>query len=85
MNTVRVLGSLGQELDPVLDLSHPGIHSMAGALAAIAHHSHLGKPKYIMFTNCGVYISLSILFSMDVNNLPSILKNHQRASRVSLA
>ena len=86
MIAVGVHGSLlGDVLDPVLGLCNPGIHAVAGALTAIAHHTNLGEPKYIMFTNCGVYISLSILFSMDVNNLPSILKNHQRASRVSLA
>ena len=45
--TVGILGSLGQELDPVLHLSHPGIHTVAGALAAIAHHSDLGESKYI--------------------------------------
>ena len=39
--TVGVLGSLGYELDPVLDLGHPGIHTVAGALAAKAHHSNL--------------------------------------------
>ena len=45
--TVAVLGSLGQELDPVLDLSHPGINAVAGALTPIADHSHLGESKYI--------------------------------------
>ena len=45
--TIGVLGSLGQELDPVLDLRHPGIHTVAGTLAAIADHSHLGKSKFI--------------------------------------
>ena len=44
---VGVLGSLGYELDPVLDLGHPGIHTVAGALTAIANHSHLGESKYI--------------------------------------
>ena len=42
--TVAILGSLGQELDPVLHLGHAGIHPVAGALTAIAHHSHLGEP-----------------------------------------
>ena len=60
--TVAILGSLGHELDPVLDLGHQGIHAMAGALAPIAHHTHLGEPKYIMFTNCGIFISLPLLF-----------------------
>ena len=40
--TVGVLCSLGYELDPVLDLCHPGIDAMAGALASIAHHTNLG-------------------------------------------
>ena len=44
--TVAILGSLGQELDPVLDLSYPCIHPMAGTLATIANHSHLGESKY---------------------------------------
>ena len=45
--TVTILGSLGQELDPVLDLSHTAINSMAGALAPVAHYSHLGESKII--------------------------------------
>ena len=44
---VCVLGFLSYELDPVLDLSHPGINSVAGALAAKAHHANLGESKYI--------------------------------------
>ena len=40
---VGILGSLGQKLDPVLDLGHPGINSVTGALTPVAHHSHLGK------------------------------------------
>ena len=39
---VGVLCSLGQELDPVLDLGHPGIHAVAWALASIAHNTNLG-------------------------------------------
>ena len=46
MIAVGVLGSLGDELDPVLDLGHPGIHAVAGALAPIAHHTNLGESKY---------------------------------------
>ena len=42
---VGVLRSLGQELDPVLDFGHPGIHAVAGALAAVTHHSNLRKSK----------------------------------------
>ena len=47
MNTVRVLGSLGQELDPVLHLGHTAVNPVAGALTAVADHSHLGESKYI--------------------------------------
>ena len=46
MIAVGVLGSLGDEHDPVLDLGHPGIHSVAGALTAIADHTNLGESKY---------------------------------------
>ena len=42
---VAILGSLGQELDPMLHLRHTAVHAVAGALAAIAHHSHLGESK----------------------------------------
>ena len=45
--TVGVLGSLGQELDPVLDLGHTAVHTVAGALTPIADNSHLGESKYI--------------------------------------
>ena len=54
--TVGVHSSPRNELNPVLDLSHPGIHAMAGALASIAHHTNLGESKYIMFINCDIYI-----------------------------
>ena len=45
--TVAILGSLGQELDPVLHLGHTAVHTVAGALTAVADHSHLGESKYI--------------------------------------
>ena len=45
--TVGILGSLGQELDPVLHLGDTAVYSVAGALTAIANHSHLGESKYI--------------------------------------
>ena len=45
--TVAILGSLGQELDPVLHHGYSGIHPVAGALTAIADNSHLGESKYI--------------------------------------
>ena len=44
---VGVLGSLGHELDPVLDLGHPGIHSIAGTLTSIADHTNLGESSVI--------------------------------------
>ena len=44
---VGILGSLGQELDPVLHLGHTAVHSVAGALTPVADHSHLGESKYI--------------------------------------
>ena len=46
MVAVRVLGSLGQELDPVLHLGHTAVHTMAGALATVADNSNLGESKY---------------------------------------
>ena len=63
--TVAILGSLGQELDPVLDLSHPGIHAMAGALASKAHHSHLGESRYIMFINCDILLAVKMFLFVD--------------------
>ena len=45
--TVGVLGSLGQELDPVLHLGHTAIDAEAWALTPIADYSHLGESKYI--------------------------------------
>ena len=47
MVTVGVLGSLGYELDPVLHLGYSGIHTVAGALTAVADNSHLGESEYI--------------------------------------
>ena len=47
MVTVGILGSLGQELDPVLHLGHTAVHTVAGALTPIADHSNLGESKYI--------------------------------------
>ena len=45
--TVAILGSLGQELDPVFHLGHTAVYTVAGALAPIAHNAHLGESKYI--------------------------------------
>ena len=45
--TIGVLGSLGQELDPVLHLGHTAVHTVAGALTPIANNSHLGESEYI--------------------------------------
>ena len=47
MVAVGILGSLGQELDPVLHLGHTAVHTVAGALTPIANNSHLGESKYI--------------------------------------
>ena len=47
MVAVRVLGSLGQELDPVFHLGHTAVHTVAGALTPIANNSHLGESEYI--------------------------------------
>ena len=52
--TVAILGSLGQELDPVLHLGDTAVHTVAGALTAIADNSHLGESKYVyrVIYNC---------------------------------
>ena len=85
--TVAVLGSLGQELDPVLDLGHPGIYAIAGAFTARTHHSHLGESKYKMNRLQAMESGkFAIKLIQDIyNSSPSILSHHQRASRVSLA
>ena len=49
---VAILGSLGYELDPMLDLGHPGIHSVAGALTPIAHNANLRESKNLIYTGC---------------------------------
>ena len=45
--TVAILGSLGQELDPMFHLGHTAVHTVAGALTPIADNSHLGESEYI--------------------------------------
>ena len=45
--TVAILGSLGQEKNPILDLGDTAVYAVAGTLTAIADHSHLGESKYI--------------------------------------
>ena len=45
--TIAIHGSFGYELDPVLHLGHPGIHTLAGTLNSKADHSDLGKSKSI--------------------------------------
>ena len=60
--TVAILRSLGQELDPMLDLGHTAVNSVAGALTPETNHPHLGKSKYIkLFINCNTIFYL-ILF-----------------------
>ena len=67
--TVGILGSLGQELDPVLHLGDTAVYAVAGALTPVAEHSNLGDSKYILyFINC--------LLSSDIDNIPAILSNH---------
>ena len=39
--TVAILGSLGQELDPVLYLGYTGVNAVTGALTPVANYSHL--------------------------------------------
>ena len=59
---VGVLCSPGQKLDPVLDLSHPGINTMAGTLTAITHHSDLGESKYINLINYNILIRIFTIY-----------------------
>ena len=54
--TVAVYSTLRYELDPVLHLGHPGIHTIAGALYSIAHHSDLGKSKSVNEQNKLLYL-----------------------------
>ena len=42
---VAILGSLGDKLNPVPDLGHPGIHAVAGAFTSIAHDTDLRESK----------------------------------------
>ena len=49
---VGILGSRGYELDPVLHLGHPGIHTVAGALTPIAHNANLRESKNLTYTGC---------------------------------
>ena len=46
MVAVGILGSLGQELDPVFHLGDTAVHSVAGALTAVADNSNLRESKY---------------------------------------
>ena len=41
---VGVLSPLCQELDPVLDLCHPGMDTVTRTLGAGAQHAYLGHP-----------------------------------------
>ena len=47
MVAVGILGSLGQELDPVFHLGDTAVNPVAGALTPIANNSHLGESEYI--------------------------------------
>ena len=45
--TVAILGSLGQEKNPILDLGDTAVYAVTGALTPVANNSHLGESKYI--------------------------------------
>ena len=47
MVAVGILGSLGQELDPMLHLSDTAVNSVTGTLTTVANHSHLRESKYV--------------------------------------
>ena len=51
MVAVGILGSLGQELDPVFHLGDTAVNPVAGALTPIANNSHLGESKYNTLSN----------------------------------
>ena len=67
---VAILCSLGQELDPVLDLSHPGVNAMAGALTPIANYSRLGESKYNNLWYLSIYIYIIYGYSLFTVYLP---------------
>ena len=63
MIAVGVHGTLCDVLDPVLGLCNPGIHAVAGALAAIAHHSDLGESTYInLLINYNILIRIFTIY-----------------------
>ena len=64
--TVAILGSLGQELDPMLHLGDTAVHAVAGALTPVANYSHLGKSKYIINLFIVIYYCLRSI-SVDPN------------------
>ena len=75
----------GDLLDPVLDLGHPGVHpgvAGQGAANTPAHHSDLCVPE------AREQSRLQIILNVDNTSYihsPSILRNKERASRISLA
>ena len=62
MVAVGILGSLGQELDPMLHLGHTAVHTVAGALTAIANHAHLGDSNYINLINCNILFLIFTIY-----------------------
>ena len=59
---VGVLCSLGYELDPVLYLGHPGIHTVAGTLAPVTYNTNLGESKYIEVKYFCIFMSDLVFF-----------------------
>ena len=69
------------ELDPVLDLGHPSVHTMAGALTTKAYHANLSESELMISFQSYLCALIDMVNTFDP---PSIFRNHQGASRVSL-
>ena len=88
--TVAVHGFFSNKLDPVLNLSHSGIHTLAGTLKSKANHANLGesKLKHLWMTSI---IDFKLQFcryhaySVQIFISPSVFRDNQGTSRVSLA
>ena len=59
---VAVSSSLGQELDPILDLGYPGVNAEAGTLTSVTNHTNLGESKYIKLINCKILHKIVISY-----------------------
>ena len=75
---VAVHGSISNELDPVLHLGNPGIHTIAGAFYSKTHHTDRRESTERNEGSC-------LCAMCAAQYLPSILRYHQWASRISLA